>query len=53
MNKFDIIYKCEFGKYTLNEAKKLPDKEGLEEVMDDLAGLGLGKTLEIIIKPLE
>ena len=53
MNKFDIIFKCEFGEYKLNEAKKFPDKESLEETMNTLAEFGLGKTLEIIIKPLE
>ena len=53
MNKFDLIFKCEFGEYKLEQAKKLPDKESLEETMSTLAEFGLGKTLEIIIKPLE
>ncbi|MBQ9532640.1 MAG: hypothetical protein IJR71_01570 [Prevotella sp.] len=53
MNKFDIIFKCQFGEYKLNEAKQLPDKAGLEETMSNLAGLGLGKTLEISLIPLE
>ncbi len=53
MNKFDLTFKCEFGKYKLNEAKRLPNKEELERTMNDLVELGLGKTLEIIIKPLE
>ncbi len=52
MNEFNLVFKCEFGEYKLERCKKLPNKEELEEAMENLMGVGLGKTKQIIIEPV-
>lgn len=37
----------------MNQAKKWPTKEDLEEELTNLEEIGIGKVTEIIIKPLK
>ena len=53
MNEFDIIFKGQYGTFTVNQAKKWPTKEYIEEGMENLEAVGVGKVTEIIIKPLK
>ena len=53
MNEFDIIFKGKHGTFTLNQAKKWPTKEVLEEELNNLKEIGVGKVTEIIIKLLK
>lgn len=53
MNEFDIVFKGQHGTFTVNQAKKWPTKEDLEEELTNLEEIGIGKVTEIIIKPLK
>ena len=53
MNEFDIIFKGQYGSFKVNQAKKWPTKKDIEEEMENLEAIGVGKVTEIIIKPLK
>ncbi len=49
IGKFDIIFKCQHGKYTLEECSEFPTKEKIEETLTALDEVGCGKCLTIQI----
>lgn len=46
---FNITFLCEHGSWRIEEATKFPTKEMIEETIENLEGLGLGKTKRIVI----
>lgn len=51
--KHNMIFKCEHGKYKLEECTKLPKEEEIKETAESLECLGCGKLKQIIIDVIE
>ena len=49
MEKYNITYYCEYGKYELEECEKFPKQEDIEESIKTLFDIGLGKIKKIVI----
>ena len=49
MKSFDITFYCEKGDWKLKECKILPSKQDIEDTIENLETLGLGKIDKIII----
>lgn len=47
--KYDITFKCANGTYKLEECKRIPSHEDVEDSIKDFDGVGLGKLNQIII----
>lgn len=52
MDKFTIIFKCQSGEIKLENCSEFPTKEKLEKMMKGVEDSLIGKTKEIIIRPL-
>ena len=49
MEKYNMKFYCQHGKFALQECTRLPTKESLEENFKVLEELGLGKVKKIVI----
>ena len=49
IEKFNLSFLCDKGKWEVEEATKFPTKEMFEKTIEILEGLGLGKTKKIVI----
>ena len=50
IEKFNLSFFCDKGRWEVEEATKFPTIEMIEETIENLEGLGLGKTKKIVIK---
>ncbi len=49
MEKFDLHFECENGRYDLQECRELPTMDKLTDTFEAFSSLGLGKVKRIII----
>lgn len=49
MIKFDIQFICKNGQYKLNDCKKIPTTEEIQDCINDFNGVGLGRLNQIVI----
>lgn len=53
MKKFNMTFICEHGRYELEECKTLPTQEKMSEAIENLKGVGLGRTKKVVIDKIE